>query len=152
MSFYKNEIEAVLVYGTSTSKKQVNREEVNNFWQPCPVPELLGVPLKYKLYEKRTTEDFSEESAIFMLVQPDNGLADIFWQYAGCGLLGFARSDGRDFTRVLFWQLHDYIFSLMYYYGLENGAEQAIKKMNPRDFLDYTNTTLEKSLVFRCYI
>lgn len=149
MSSNKNEIEAVLVYGTSTSKKRVNREEVNKTWKSCPVPEMLGVPLKYKLYRQRTTENFSEEPAIFMLVQPDNGLADIFWQSVGCGMLGFARSDGKDFTRVLFWQLHGYIFSLMYYYGIVNGAEQAIKKMNPRDFIDYTTNTLEKSLVIR---
>lgn len=147
----KHIIKIVVVLGNSASKKEIDRNELETSdWSRCILPEMLGVPLKFKCYRPPlANEELKEEAGIFLLVSPDSGLADTYWQVMGCGMLGFARTDGKDFTRVLFWQLHDYITMLMSIYSDTDGSRKARLKLNPRDFLDYTKETLEKSLRFR---
>lgn len=136
----KKTIQMVFVNGEKVHTDRIDPEELNNSleWEPCIVPERLGVPLKVKRYRHRFPDErIHRDVGIFMMVRPEDGLADMKWQRE-CGLLGFARSDGKDFTPSLFWQLYDYIYTLMDYYGDTNGASVAISRMNSKDFVDYS--------------
>ena len=57
----------------------------------------------------------------------------------GCGVVAFARSDNRDFTEQLFWDVYSYCFHLMDYYGEDNFdyAHFRKTKLIPQSFLRY---------------
>lgn len=147
----KKTIQMVFVNGEKVHTDRIDPEELinNPEWEPCIVPERLGVPLKVKRYRHRLPDErIHRDVGLFMMVRPEDGLADMKWQQE-CGLLGFARSDGKDFTASLFWQLFDYIYTLMDYYGDTNGASLAIRRMHPKNFADYSAQIAFSAIEFK---
>ena len=99
------------------------------------------MPLKVKNYPKLELHNDHIDAGIYMTVRPETGLADPKWKRQKAR--AFARSDRQDFTTALFWQLYDYIYTLMDYYGDQGGAQRAMRKMNPRDFAVYTGQSAQ---------
>lgn len=136
-------IQILLVTGSSIQVDRIDPAELEsnkNQWETCVVPGMLGVPLKVKSCGNRFPfQSGDNDPGIFMMVKTPTGLADPKWSRRETR--AFARSDRIDFSSELFWQLYDYIYTLMDYYGDDDGARRAVRKMNPRDFAVYTKQT-----------
>jgi hypothetical protein len=140
MSDMKKMIKIVIANGEKAELDEILADDLNNKdWERCLVPEMLGVPLKVKRFRHRyPNENISRDLGIFLMVDPITGLADNKWQ-AECGKIGFARTDGQDFEYELYYELFDYIYTLMDHYGDRNGAAKAIKRMTPAAFKQHAD-------------
>ena len=122
----------VLVDGTTVTEQHVPVEWIESLvWEKCPAPTMLGVALA--VHQVVPAKKKNEEMAVFMMIEPDNGFAPFKWQLDYAGVLAFCRTDGQDLTKELFFQMHDYIFSLMAIYSEPNPIE-AKRRLNPESF------------------
>ncbi|GBF98577.1 hypothetical protein Rsub_11302 [Raphidocelis subcapitata] len=80
-------------------------------WMDCPVPELLGLPIK--MLRLGTPRLQNESLATYLLVSPSHGFAPNDVQANGLGAVVVARSDGEAITPDEVWSLHNYMCNLM---------------------------------------
>ncbi len=144
MSSNEDTIEIVVLNGDRPMKEQYSRALLSeeNGWENCPVPTLLGIPLMAKPIRPYPGGSFPDsQPAVFMMVNPDNGLSPMNWQlgpHCNRGMIGFGRKDGQPFTCKQWADLHSYIYDLMDLYS-EGITPSAIKsrKLNPAAYNKY---------------
>lgn len=146
--------QVVVVEGTFTRDEAMTRSELNSLtWEVCQVPTMLGVGLKVARLSPSHSYDCSREVGIFMMVEPETGLAPPRWQVRPftqptLGTLVFARTDNADFSSEVFWQLYDYIFGTLMDIYSDFGGEAAKNKINLQSFARFVQTRLTETLVF----
>ena len=87
-------IDIVVLNGTCSIQEQYPREQITkeNGWEDCPVPSMLGIPLMAKPMRPYPSGRVPQQQfAVFMMVEPNSGLAPPNWQlgpYCNRGMIG----------------------------------------------------------------
>ena len=113
-------IHICLVDGSNVQEEIYQNYDINfNNWQNVELPSILDEPLKVKIFNKPKS-DHNRNVAIYLLVNPNSGLAEKKWIdffKNSIGILGFAYSSYKAFRKTDFWILYSYIYDLMDLYA-----------------------------------
>lgn len=128
----------VVLNGREASEEQLDVPADWSGWEQCPAPTLIGVPLMVKAIRPYPGQMPQSQMAVFMMIDPATGFAPPHWQlgpHCNKGMIGFARRDGSPFTTDDFYDLYDYIFSLMDIYP--DDPARAERRLTPQDYQRY---------------
>lgn len=136
---YSNRVvQTVIVDGMKAVNESVPVSVLKAYeWIKCEVPGMIGMPLMVRRCGYQPIRP-NKEVAIFLMVDPQTGLADADWQQR-VGIVQFVCSDFKDFSADLFWDIYSYIFTLMDCYGEPDFNYKQFEKkyLNNKSFKNY---------------
>lgn len=127
-------VKAVVAYGDCFDKDISEREiivESFDDWEKCEIPTLVGIPLVMKPASQlgifvSTSVKVQMHRSIYFMCESSDGLAPKKWQGYGTmekiGPLVFCRTDGVPFTITEFFEVFDFVYSMMDHYGDSEGT------------------------------
>jgi hypothetical protein len=113
-----------------------------NGWETCPVPALLGIPLVAKKNYREYKEVPPNQLAVYMMVDSGSGLAPAEWQEL-VGQVALARTDGVPLTTSVFYELYDYIYTLMDRYS------DTSRHLSPQAYQRYTEESRRNQMEYQ---
>ena len=105
-------------------------------WKNVEIANLMDIPLKVKMFNK-PKKDLNRNVAIYLLVDPDTGLANKNWIdffKNGNGILGFGYSTYSAFRKMDFWNLYSFIYDLMDLYAEQQSHFIKEHKLTAKQF------------------